>query len=1112
MNWTEQQREAVEAVKQHVCVDAGAGSGKTKVLVDHIVLLIQDGHAKLEDIVAITFTDKAAAEMKERLRKAFHDLGNAAEQKSSEEQTRWRGLERRVETSRISTIHSFCMAILKENALALGMDPDFGILTDADRHFLVNEVIEESLHGLLDQEDVPAMRLATEFGVGRLSKMLRILLAKRPVMERIRTGNHYDSPEALLRYWEECRAEDLRRRCEEARADEALVKAHAMTMILLDQCPDTTDKLRQTVAIASEALSSLMAQSEPDAVMDALGTLAGVKKTGGSKKKWNPPESLDDAKAFLDEVREVARGYLPDEVDPADDALSAQLTCDLVAVYGSAATAMGEAKTARTVCDFDDLILDALHILGEDEEVRGRTARGIKHLLIDEFQDTDRRQLDLACVLCGQPGGPTLFIVGDAKQSIYRFRGAEVDVFDVARKRHTEHTVALGRNFRSIPDVLEFINDFFRHSNLLRRVEPEYRGLKPHREIVDDCRVEFLIPEPVEGAKTADYREAEARLIARRIRGLNESGVPYGDVAMLFRSLRDAYVYEKALRDHGVPYALTAGTGFYERQEITDLRNLLTVVVEPWDEMALLGLLRGPLVGMSDDALARLCAHGRLADLFHADTAIADMLERQHFEQARALVDECRRHSEMPLVAFIRYVLDRTKYEAVALSQPLGVQKASNVRKLVDLAEGFARSQSPRLSAFVRYLDEVAGEQIREGEVSLQGEGSDAVSLMTIHKSKGLEFPVVIVPDMSRGKPNAGDLQHELDPKYGLALKVTGGNGELKPSTQGGLIARRVKELEDAESARVLYVALTRARDRLLMCGSPEPKKDSWLALLNDQYQIVDREDGATFAGEAWRATVRRRLDGMPASPSPDSGETAQALEALLARAEAVPEPRPTRRTIAVTTLLNLMTDGGEADERDAAERTRSTALQRGSLVHAVLEQWDFRAPVEHVVDALIRQEGCTAAGSENLPEDLARIARRVQESPLGARLAEATGVQREAPFVLCLGGAVVTGVIDALLPDGTIVDYKTGKHRDDKHAGYETQLRLYAAAVRQVLAIDPPEALLCYVDSENDAGLLRRVDISAARVDETVRSAQETIEAYCQGETVARTMATPTR
>ena len=1110
MNWTEQQREAVYAVNQHVCVDAGAGSGKTKVLVGHIVHLIQSGHADLDKIVAITFTEKAATEMKERLRQAFHELGNAAEGAGSEEQTRWRSLERRVETSRISTIHSFCMGILKENALALGMDPDFSILSDADGHFLVAEVIEETLHGLLEQEDEPAMRLATEYGLGRLSKMLRILLAKRPVMERLCRHGHYVSPDALLRYWAECRAEDLRRRCEEARNDAAFVGARAEARVIIGQCPDVSDKMRQTVDAASGALSAIAAESGPDAVMAALVNLAGIQMRGGSKRRWDPPEAMDDAKAFLDKVRDRAREYLPSETDPLIDRLSARFTCDLIAVYGLAAGALREAKAARTVCDFDDLILDALHVLEQNDEVRARTARGIKRLLIDEFQDTDHRQLDIARLLCGQPDGPALFIVGDAKQSIYRFRGAEVEVFDTARQQHTQHTVALDKNFRSLPGVLEFVNDFFRRSGLLRRVEPEYRGLTPHREPTDDCRVEFLIPETIENGNTQDHREAEAQLIACRIQGLHADGVPYGGMAMLFRSLRDVYLYEKALRDHGIPYALTAGTGFYEREEITDLRNLLTAVVEPWDEMALLGLLRGPLAGMSDDALARLCAHGRLADLFHADTAPVDMPERERFEAARALVRDCRRRGEMPLVAFIRYVLDRTKYEALALSQPLGVQKASNVRKLVDLAESFSRSQSPRLSAFVRYLGEVAGEQIREGEVSLQGEGRFAVSLMTIHKSKGLEFPVVFIPDMSRGRPNTGGLDHEMDPEYGLALKVSDVNGAQASSSQGALIARRVKELEDAESARVLYVALTRARDRLLMCGSPGAKRETWLGLLDAQYHLEDREDGAAFAGEFWRAVVRRRLDAVPASDVPGGGK-APPPDALLARAEPVTEPRASRRTIAVTTLLSLMTDTAEADERDPAERTRNAALHRGNLVHAVFEQWDFRAPAESIVDALIRQEGYLPSGHEDLPRDLVRIARRVRDCPLGARLAAEAGVQREAPFVLCVGGTVVTGVIDAFLPDGTILDYKTGQFNPEKNAVYEMQLRLYAAAVRRLLGVAPPEAFLCYVDSEDEAGLLRPVDISTEQVDETLRRAEAAIHVYC-GETAARPAGAPAR
>ena len=1152
MKPTPKQRDAIETVGSNLCVDAGAGSGKTGVLVARILHLLEHKEVRLERIVAITFTDKAASEMKDRLRKRCREQ---APIDSPDEMTFWRKIERRLDTARISTIHSFCMALLKENALAVGMDPDFALLSEAELHLLRGEVVESSFLDLLEQARDPesceaahaAQRLATEHGANRALSMLRFLLERRGAVEQVLEEHPMNDPETVAEQWEEWAQKDRRERY--GKRLEALKRLEGC-------CSDPNDKreiLRQQLC---EACSRVAENPNVTTLCAELETVLTLSARGGSKKKWDSEESFDAVRDIFHEIKKEA-----DDATSADEVLaiahrSAELTCDLATVYREVAGNFQQAKTDRTSCGFDDLILETLRVLSDNPEVRARTARGIQHLLIDEFQDTDSRQLEIARLLVDEKGGPELFVVGDAKQSIYRFRGAEVEVFGDARANADTH-ITLEHNFRSTPQIIRFVNNFFSRTGLLKAVENPYVDLVPERINRDISRlfgleaecdkvsgtgnkgllspfIEFLLADAGNG-RAEDYRRTEATLIADRVAQMcagpervevldpdtNETRpARFGDVAVLFRALSDVYLYEQAFRQAGAPVSVVAGAGFFERQEVRDLSNLLKVVVDPSDEMAVLGFLRSPIAGLSDDDLAGLCEAGRLTEflanektssfsfprqarsgvLRARETLREDLPGAELLERARALVAGLRAHSEMPLPAFLRRVLNATGQEAILLDQDfLGVQKALNLRKVVELADGFCRARAARLPAFVRYIDEVVAEEVREGEAALLPEGSRSVTLMSIHKAKGLEFPIVILADLSRSPRRSGRSPVAMDRRHGLAMKVVDRTGNSNGPEVVNLIERTDCELNEAERARILYVGMTRARDRLLLSGAQTGTKGTWLERFVEEFGLEDIEDGGEAHGNGWQGTVRRALRGsrVPAStkepiPEPSRDEIVRHIQPVVTRATS-------RRTFAVTELSPRMAGPsdrtGDLGRVEQSEHGISPEF-RGTMAHRLFEAWDFASQGVPDIDGFVRRECPDRRIQAAVATELKAIAERFDQTPLRAILARQASLQREVPFVLRANGSLVSGTIDLLGSDGLIVDYKTGQRTPGKHAEHEQQIRLYAAAVQRLRGIVPEKAYLCYLDCRNEEEIVSPVDVSPECVEESLSRATRSIQA----------------
>jgi len=1064
-------------------VSAGAGSGKTFVLVQRVVDLLRGG-ADLDDIAAITFTEKAAAEMKARLRKAFRDL---ADPKDLEAMSRWRDYERRLDTARISTIHAFCMRLLKENALKLGLDPDFSLLSDPQSRLMVRETSRETLHDLLSQHDPHVIRLCEEWSLPRLRDTLAGLAGRAHELVKAAADWPQDDPWALVRHWRQA-AEAVR--WEEAHSHSTARRMRQLRRALesfAGECGEPEKCGREIRRVFYlEAIAEFLAGGWDAADLHALGLRVGTFKCkNGVKSAWPSEVRYKELEALQKKVKETFEEIcLPPDYHDELDTLTAELTQALVKVASVFAGKLDAAKQRRNALDFDDLVRRSAEALAGDPALREAASAGLQHLLMDEFQDTDHTQLAIAESLCSVPGGPSLFVVGDAKQSIYRFRGAEVGVFRGVRDS-VDSLLLLARNFRSGAGILHFVNNFFQESELLGAVEPEFGVLTPHREGSDQPGVEFLIAtaEGEDKRNAAESRAAEATLIAARIHALcagppvvwDEKTEGYrpaqpGDVAILLRAMSHVHHYTEALHRAGIEYGVVAGAGFYERQEVIDVLNLLKVILDPFDEPALLAVLRGPLCGLRDDTLALLCLQAPLPRAFFSELVPEGIRDAQALEDARALLADLRAQRDRPVDELMDYLLHRSHFEAMLLAMPNGVQAASNLRKLADLAAEFAASGVQSLLPFVDYLDDMRSAVVREGDALLQPQEGGAVTLMTVHKSKGLEFPIVFLADASAGL-NAGrnsDLPWHRE--FGTALTPPGASSEKQKSIWKEVIQRRNKREELEEHARLLYVGLTRARDLLVVSGADTPTKDGWLHLLDEVYQVTARADGESILGEGWQAVVRRSVGAAAVGGTPVRQEHID-WDAVFERATSQPAFVERVATISVSALLNKMEAGiGDQEEREKEPEYPATgkgfALLRGTLVHQLFEHWNFGEAPDAVVAEILAEAPLGPKRLAELHDTLHAVVERFSALPLHDELAKAKSLLREHAFVLRVGDCLVRGTIDAMLGTDTLIDYKTGAWKAETHTRYQWQLRLYAAAARALTGVLPSRGVLVYVDA----------------------------------------------
>ncbi|MBA4020109.1 MAG: hypothetical protein C0483_23345 [Pirellula sp.] len=1151
---TPQQQQALETRDVSVALSAGAGCGKTFVLTERFLshLAPQPGtdvSSQLGRLIAITFTERAAREMRQRIRAGVRDR---LLQAAPEHEAHWLDILRRIDSARISTIHSFCGTLLRSHAVEAQLDPGFSVLEPTAARLLLGELIDDHLRELLAKQDADMIELVAGYDLNGVRERMGRLLAER---FRLDFAEWLPlAPRDLVDIWREFHAQHIK-----PEALRTLREAPAVLRLRNEILPQGAphEKLAERALIVGEILERIADSDPSDADLDSLEEHARVQGCTG-KKVWAGHEALyEDYKTAFEELRELVGKVRKQLVFDARGALpAAEASLRFVRITAPVREAYEKRKRELGVLDFDDLLIKAHKLLHDEAHanLRKRLAMSIELLLVDECQDTDDLQVQLINDLSGgkELGRGKMFHVGDFKQSIYRFRGAEPQLFQKLQDETAERgRIPLSLNFRSQPEILNFVNVLF---------EPifgeKYQALAAKREQTSPTpAIEFLwaVQTPPQDEETGelarqadayqvppkasaeDLRRLEADWLARRIRGLVDGRAPripadkrdgalplrpveYGDCALLFRALSNVAIYEAALQRYGIPYYVVGGKAFYAQQEIYDLLNFLKTLDSVCDDVALAGVLRSPFFSLSDETLLLLAQHtGGLAGGLFAPQ-LSESLEpeaRRKADFAARTLRELRAiKNRLPIAELINEIFARTAYDAVVTAEFLGDRKLANLRKLVDQARAFDRSGIFTLTAFIEQLATSVVEQPDEATAAAFAEGANVVRIMSIHQSKGLEFPVVVVPDLERKRqPNRATVgfHPELGPMVGPPYREEGASGLD--------LFRVVENREDeAESRRLFYVATTRAADYLILSSGvidPAVPVGEWRELLAERFDLASGKLlGVPGKGhhhpEILVTTERPELtdDRVAQVERPDwpkvLEQTARAAKSakatLLAGTEPIACSGQGRRRFSFSRLSGrIVTEREAADERDAAESALSQAAVDdlgeaapeartiGIAAHDVLAKFDYRqtqpATRRATVESLVRR--AMGALLTATPESIAELTALVEAflaSPRGEAVAGAKQVFRELEFLLAWpldrpvadGGIHLQGFLDLLYEDAAgrwcIVDFKSHRTTSGNLAvvaePYRLQLAVYALAVEQILGRGPDELTLFFLRS----------------------------------------------
>jgi ATP-dependent helicase/nuclease subunit A len=1104
---TAQQARAVFTRDVSVVLSSGAGCGKTHVLTERYLAHLREDGAEVGEVVAITFTERAAREMRRRIRREVTAHLYAAPTEG--EADVWARHLRALETGPISTIHAFCGTLLRQHALEAGLDPRFDVLEEVLAGNLQAEALDDCLQRLL----------TAQTSAGEDLRQLVLLYGWRPVVEAVgrllcawdppRWGRWLDTPaEEVADGWRRgARQEVLPRYVDYLLAARPRV---VRCLALLQRHPPAPGPMADNVTRLLEGLPRLAEAADLAAAAGELAEAAKVGRVGA--KAWPDPSVYEPIKAALEGLRTELRGLGLDRFDPPGEGLADAVAVGrrFLRVAREAVRTYREHKSAHGYVDFQDLLLLTRDLLRERADVRARLQARYRFVLLDESQDTDPVQMELVESLCG--GGLTagkLFAVGDRKQSIYKFRGAEVKLFDALRQRVPhDGRQDLTVNFRSQPALLDFTNA------LLGRRLSGYEPLVPHNPQINPgpC-VEFLWSPRAEKATAAEARAVEADWLAGRVAALVGPGGPPlvvdrdgdptrlrparpGDVVLLFRAMSNVHLYEAALRRHGLHYYLVGGRAFFAQQEIYDLLNLLRTLENPQDAVSLTGTLRSPFCCVSDEGLFVLGRHrdGLWAGLLD-ESADARLPPDQRGPVARA-----RRHlprwrglkDRLPIAKLLNAVFADSGFDAATQLEPLGDRKLANLWKLLDLARTFDRSGLFGLAEFIGRLGDLVRAAPREEQAATQPENADVVRLMTVHQAKGLEFPVVFLPDFAAVGGGASRPVVEWDADLGCVARPPADEDAPPFPDFGWKLLEARSAVEDwHEDLRTLYVACTRARDYLVLSaalGDDLAGTNAWMLTLAERF---DPASGACLAADVPperrpQIHVRDRTQP-PAAPSrareleerrpplPDLGDDGWQPVSVAVGARG-------SHPVWLETIGS--DDGLSADEAPPWE----------ALARAVLAEWDFcEADGWRTVLA-----GLTASREDGAAAG--RALERFAASPLRACLAEAAEVQQDVGFLFDLareeGDAAlpaVEGVVDCLWRDASGRWHLLGFTAAG--GANSDSLALGAAALRRQLGALPVGVVLA------DLATSRRLRQAAGRaaVGRLVAAAVRRVTARCR-------------
>jgi ATP-dependent helicase/nuclease subunit A len=1072
-----------------VHLSASAGSGKTRALKDRYLALLDvldDRGLNIDQAVAITFTEKAAAEIKERV---MRDLSEAMLKK----------IVRGKQDLRISTIHSFCMNLLKRYPLEAGLPPDFGVLDARDQVYKIQKAIEDTLEEA--DRDRAMMDPLRDFTADELVTMIGFLLSVRSRLKRMEIDA--GGPRGLLRSVSSGMGIDDAEAELKSFIGSPEWKAVFMQMELLLRTQD--DQYEK--CMGSEHTSLATAQDVQTAYR-AAGSLMTVyftqkeeprKKPLIGKTKFRPNKTFPYA--VYETLYSQAQDILSRFKREYHRAQAGYESISLLQLYERSEARYQESKLREGLLDFDDLEIYAYRLLQKPEslDILYWLDRKILHFLVDEFQDTSDIQWAILNklteeIFAGQgadkPMRPTLFVVGDEKQSIYRFREANYRLIESVRRKMEENILSgsreimtLDKNFRSTPEIIETVNQVFatlwgseykpseadrkQHTGSVRLIE--LRPLSPEQSPANPTEAEMLAQEikNVVANKTIIYKKDSD--------SWKERPIGYGDCAVLIQSRTRLKEYEAALQSENIPFRVVGGIGFYEEDEIQAILNVLFFLWNHDDKLALAAALKSPLFGLTDKDIF---------DLLLSGGNMVDSLRRHHSDAAELLDDWKRYAGAEPLAGLIhRIIQDSGAYIRFGRKNR---QAIFNLDKLLDTAREFDRRGYTTLQDFVEWVKNIRATEQREATADMNlPEFQGAVSIMTVHKAKGLEFSVVFLPGMN---------QQPRSVSTGPRAIIEDNNGSVRMAIKDTAnpvydeMWEREREELRREHQRLLYVAMTRARDHLIMIGSlangkTPCKQNSWLSYLHEaepkpllDAEVTSRPGLITYAYPA-SASLRAEGEAISAfkTEAVASGAEEIDIEILIKNLSPVPRSDSLEWKSATDFIEQRVEDalmkppqGGEAIV---------SVLTRGNMLHRCLEEltkngtYDLDRITKEFpeIDAVEKEE------QEKFLMDIESVLLSVIKNNEFAWIFERRSESySELPFLYRRGHSLISGKIDRIVVKerkGFVIDYKSSlrENEDTLKAWidhYRPQLDIYCEAVKEIFKLETVEGYLLFLDS----------------------------------------------
>lgn len=897
VRWTEEQKKVIDLRDRSMLVSAAAGSGKTAVLVERIISMVTDKEHPLDidRLLVVTFTNAAASEMRERVGKAVEQALEADPYDAH--------LQRQltlVHNAKITTIDSFCVDVIKNHFHKIDLEPGFRIADEGELRLLREDVCDQMLEEFYASKDPDFLKFADSYSGAKSDEQIKTMILglydysvsypwpKEWLSGCVKQYRASDEAELEEKPWIidflkylKVRVDDMIRRYQELYA--------------LTGEPDGPDIYAASIQDDLRQLEELrtsenLVQWQENISRIKFRTIGDARKYKGSELKRKAVIGGRDQ--LKDQILQMQKNYFAVNIDEQVGLLkkTAGMVEMLVKLTLAFSEKFGEEKAKKNILDFSDVEHNALNVLVNPEtkeltETAGEYQEQFAEVMIDEYQDSNYVQEMLLTAVSGLASGrENLFMVGDVKQSIYRFRLARPELFmekynTFSLKDGKKQRIDLHKNFRSRNEVVDVVNEIFYHimGKDLGNVEYDreaalYAGASfPEYEDAACCQPEFILV-PAE-ASGEDKKQTEARVAAQRIRRLVKDqeipGIQYKDIVILLRSLSGwAESFQKVFEQEGIPLIVASQTGYFLASEVQTILSLLRVIDNPRQDIPLAAVLKSPVGGFSSEELSRVKAAfpdrafyqcvfdfaGMENDESGCGKNVVNEMETDNSKGQEALrqklicfleqlQDFRSRVSYTPIHQLLQEILDETGYRRYVTALPAGEQRRANLDMLLEKAIAYEKTSYHGLFHFVRYIDKLMKYDVDYGEAEIISEQENAVRLMSIHKSKGLEFPVVFVSGMGK-QFNQQDSRSNMifHPEYGIGLKWFDSEKRTKSDTLiRQVFALEAKKENLGEELRILYVALTRAKEKLILTGNAEAPEEG-------AYSIPEPEEKLDFS------------------------------------------------------------------------------------------------------------------------------------------------------------------------------------------------------------------------------------------------------------------------